>query len=93
MANTYNSTISRWSRISTALRLFAVSIATAVTDFARYVVRHVVGWVRRAAGRPYLALAEREPLAGLNARESCHLRAAKRGRPTVMPRWRMCASV
>lgn len=92
MAITYSS-VSTWSRVSTALRLFAVSIATAVTDFARYVVRNVVGWVRCAAGRPYLALAERLPLAGLNARESFHLRAAKRGRPTVMPRWRMCASV
>lgn len=93
MANTYNSTISSWSRISTALRTFALTLTIAVTDFARYVVRHVVGWVRRAAGRPYLSLAERLPLAGLNARETFHLRAAKRGRPTVTPRWRMCASV
>jgi len=92
MAITYNS-ISTWSRVTTALRVFVVSVATAVTDFARYVARNIVVWVRRAAGRPYLALAERLPLAGLNARETFHLRASKRGRPTVMPRWRMCASV
>ncbi|WP_286962793.1 hypothetical protein [Cupriavidus sp. UBA2534] len=92
MAITYSS-ISTWSRVCAALRVFVVSVATVVVDFARYVAHNVAGWVRRAAGRTYLALAERLPLAGLNARESFHLRAAKRGRPTVMPRWRMCASV
>ena len=92
MAIVYSS-VSTWSRVSTALRVFVISIATAVQDFARYVVRNVVGWVRTTTRRTHLALAERLPLAGLNARETFHLRTAKRGRPTVMPRWRMCASV
>jgi hypothetical protein len=96
MAITYSS-VSPWSRITTgfttAVRLFVVAVATSVTAFVGYAARRVVGWVRRAAGRTYLALAERLPLAGLNARETLNLRTAKRGRPVVMSRWRMCASV
>ncbi len=96
MAITYNS-VSTWSRVTTgftaAVRLFVVAVATSVTAFVGYLAGKVVGWLRRATGRPHLALAERLPLAGLNARETFNLRAAKRGRPVVMPRWRMCASV
>ncbi len=96
MAITYSS-VSTWSRVTTgfatAVRLFVVAAATAVTAFVGYVAGKVVGWLRRAASRSHLALAERLPLAGLNAREAFNLRAAKRGRPVVMPRWRLCASV
>ncbi|URF02805.1 hypothetical protein [Cupriavidus campinensis] len=81
------------TRFSAALRLFVVSVATAVISFVRYVARAAVAWVRAATKREYLAMAELLPLAGLNDREIFHLRAAKRGRPTVMPRWRMCSSV
>lgn len=92
MATTYSS-ITIWSRVSTALRVFVISIATAVTDFVRYIARTAVAWVRTAAGRKYLTLAERLPLARLSARETFHLRTVKRARPMVTPHWRMCASV
>ncbi|KWR88781.1 hypothetical protein [Cupriavidus sp. IDO] len=93
MVITYSS-ITTWSRVTTALRVFVVTVAEAVTDTIRYFVSKVVDWARSVVGKPaHLALADTRPMAGLNARETFHLRAAKRGRPVVMPRWRMCASV
>ena len=92
MANTFRFNF-RWSGIGVALRTFAFAVAASMARLARGLVSAVVGWVRTAAGKPHLSLAERWPRAGLNARATFHLRAAKRSRPTVRARWRMCASV
>lgn len=95
MATTY-SYLSTWSRcasLTIALRTFAHAVVVTVSGFIGYVASRVVDWALSVIGKPsHLALAKRLTLVGLNARETFHLRAAKRGRPVVMARWRMCAS-
>lgn len=87
MARTYFRGIG--THIATALRSFAVAVCSIAARWCRY----AFGWALSVAGRPgYAALAERLPLARLNAAATFRLRAAKRSRPVVMPRWRMCAS-
>ncbi|MGO4416840.1 hypothetical protein AB4Z27_28100 [Cupriavidus sp. KB_39] len=50
-------------------------------------------WERLPAANAHLAMLGLPRVCGLNASEAFCLRAAKRSRPTVTARWRMCPSI
>jgi len=50
-------------------------------------------WGQLPSANAHLALLGLPRVCGLNAFETFRLRAAKRGRPTVTARWRMCPSI
>lgn len=66
--------------------VLAASFRKAFAGLCRWV------WERLPSANAHLALLGLPRVCGLNASETFRLRAAKRGRPTVTARWRMCPS-
>lgn len=67
--------------------VLAASFRKAFAGICRWV------WERLSAANAHLALLGLRRVCGLNASETFRLRVAKRGRPTVTARWRMCPSI
>ena len=67
--------------------VLAASFRKAFAGICRWV------WERLPSANAHLALLGLPRVCGLNASETFRLRSAKRGRPTVTARWRMCPSI
>lgn len=67
--------------------VLAASFRKAFAGICRWV------WGRLPSTNAHLALLGLSRVCGLNASETFRMRAAKRDRPTVTVRWRMCPSI